>query len=408
MNAGVRENPPVDSQEVRATSNRPEDSADPAEDSNDPPVDPLDDDVDMSGPEPSQEASDHWRMVAEARAAENAALQANAQLQQDKAVLLQQLVDALKTGQTPASEESMVQSSTSDANKQAVKHQLQAMLNAHTRFDGIKPTTDKVEDFLHQVATYQERAQLEDHNLIFHFQSMLDKQAACWWKQNMKPLLPELPVDADGNKYRAVVAEFTKEFLPKLYKVEQRNKFHKLELEGDNLLGFIEKFRAAVFRLPDMPESEKWHSLFGKITEPMRNVLRIQGITLDQGDTAKALAALHTHAKGLQQDRRKERTVAVHSAKRHADSAHAPRGPPEKRTKKSTKFTAEERARAEKVVVTKDNCGNFKKIPFLTKNLREFLRDNNGCFYCRMLNKPAGHTEDSCAKQARASGRKDF
>ena len=105
---------------------------------------------------------------------------------------------------------------------------------------------------------------MNDENLIFHFQSMLDKHAACWWKQNVKPLLPTMPVDADGNKYQTVVAAFIKEFLPPLYKVEQRKRFHKLELEGDNHR-IYRKFRAAVFRLPDMSESEKWNTLYGKI-----------------------------------------------------------------------------------------------------------------------------------------------
>ena len=315
---------------------------------------------------------------------------------------------ALQEGKNPVVEDSVVQSSTTDTNKQAVKQQLQAMLNKHVRFDGVKPTTDKVEDFLHQVANYQERANLNDENLIFHFQSMLDKQAACWWKQNVKPLLPTMSVDADGNKYQAVVAAFIKEFLPPLYKVEQRNRFHKLELEGDNLLGFIEKFRAAVFRLPDMPESEKWNALYGKITEPMRSALRIQGLDLENGNTSKALAILHTHAKGLQQDRKKERTVALNVTKRHHESSHAPCGPSQKKVKKHSKLSASERARAEKVVVTRDNCQNFKLLPYLTENLRKFIRENNGCYYCRLINKPPGHTEDSCAKSGRAGGKKDF
>ena len=163
-----------------------------------------------------------------------------------------------------------------------------------------------------------------------------------------------------------------------------------------------------MFRLPDMPESEKWNALYGKITEPMRSVLQIQGITLENGDTSRALAILHTHAKGLQQDRKKERTVAVHPTKRHHESVYASCGPQQKKAKKQSKFSVEERARAEKVVVTKDNCHNFKLIPYLTENLRKFLRENNGCFYCRLINKPPGHTEDRCAKQARGSNRKDF
>ena len=199
-----------------------------------------------------------------------------------------------------------------------------------------------------------------------------------------------------------------KEFLPPLYKVEQRNRFHKLELEGDNLLGFIEKFRAAVFRLPDMPESEKWNALYGKITEPMRSTLRIQGLDLDTGNTSKALEILHTYAKGLQQDRKKERTVAVHVAKRHHELLHASRVPSQKKAKKQSKFSAVERARAEKVVVTRENCQNFKLILYLTENLRKFIPENNSCYYCRMINKPPGHTEDSCAKAGRAGSKKDF
>ena len=195
--------------------------------------------ADSEGDDPE---SSIWKEVAKARAAESAALKQAALKQQEKEEILLQLVKALQNGKNPASEDSVVHSSTTDTNKQAVKQQLQAMLNKHVRFDGYKPNADKVEDFLHQVANYQERANLNDENLIFHFQSMLDKNAACWWKQFMKPLLPTLPVDANGNKYQAVVAAFVEEFLPKMYKVEQRNRFHKLELEGDNLTGFIEKF----------------------------------------------------------------------------------------------------------------------------------------------------------------------
>ena len=363
-------------------------------------------DVEMSSSIDSGEGEGDWRLLSESRAAENAALKANAQLEKEKSALLQQLVEALQgRAQQPA--EPSAQSGTVDNHKQAMKHQLQTMLQGHAVFDGLKPSTDKVEDFLHDVNNYQERAQLDDQNLIFHFQSMLRKTAARWWDQHMRPVLPNLPVDAAGNRFHAVVSAFTKEYLPPLYKVEQRNRFHELKLENGNLLAFVDKFRSLIFRLPEMPESERWHALYGKITEPMRNVLHIEGITLQSGDTMKALASLHNHAKGLQRDRNKERTVAVHSAKRHYDSVHAPRDRPRKRERHDRRLSAEDRAKVEKIVVTRANYKDWPNIPFMTRNLRTFLRENNGCMYCRMINKPAEHTEESCAKQRR-SKKKDF
>ena len=76
-----------------------------------------DNDVNMSMSESSQVGLDPWQLVAEARAAENAALQANVKLQEEKAAAMQQAIDALKSGQKgPASEESAAQNSASDTN----------------------------------------------------------------------------------------------------------------------------------------------------------------------------------------------------------------------------------------------------------------------------------------------------
>jgi hypothetical protein len=370
-------------------------------------------DVDMSSSTEEVETAEpqpevNWKLLSESHARENELLRANIKLERETKELMRRLLEKEPQAQQPVGTSTPV--NNEDSEKQAMKHQLQVLLKGHSEFTGERPNADKVEDFLHDVQNYQERAQLSDQNLIFHFQSMLRKTALRWWEQEMKPILPTLPVDAEGNRYQAVVDRFTKQYLPAFYKVEQRNKFHELKLEGGNLLGFIEKFRAAIFRLPDMPEAERWHALYGKISEPMRNILHIQGITLEQGDTMKALAVLHSHAKGLQQDQKKERTVAVHSAKRHYDSIHAPRDRPRKRERpgQDKRLTPEARERIEKIVVTKSNYLDWKTIPFMTRNMRTFLRENNGCHYCRLINKPADHTEEVCARQRRSSKKKDF
>ena len=64
---------------------------------------------------------------------------------------------------------------------------------------------------------------------------------------------------------------------------------------------------------------------------------------------------------------------------------------------KDKRIDAEQAAR-ERIVVTEKNYLDWQLLPNMTANLRAFMREKNGCRYCRALNVPPSHRANTCPK----------
>lgn len=260
------------------------------------------------------------------------------------------------------------------------------------------PNARTIEAFLEAFEVYIEAAEYTETESIKLFGLYLGNEAKEWWNYFSKVTLPTAPIPTGTCKWTATKAAFKKEFLPQHHVATLRAQWHALTLRN-GLADFVGKFRKLSMQIPDLDEKDIFQTLIAKLDAPTLAHLRAMQITTADA----ALSELVPYAALFAPNRQPYhyRATSQNYKSPQSDSPN-PRQQPTPMELDNTQ-TVEVSALRDNHAPYKPTAPNayqdFQAHPRLTDEIRNYLRANNGCFYCREIN--TKHGSRDCPKKTR-------
>lgn len=292
-----------------------------------------------------------------------------------------------------------------------------ATFRQNMRTYGGEKDAAKIDAFLETFENYSTAAGLSMENAMLVFGTFLTGKAREWWEFYDKK---ERPLIAAAEQWKGVKAALAKEFQPIQHLASLQAALHSLDTRN-GLMDYIIKMRKIIRQLGTLAsEKEIWNVLMYRIPPSAEMHLRALKITT----TAKALEELQVYAasyhekgkdgrvsKGDKSNKpRFDKGNRHYTARNSSSHSHSiDPGHPNymdvdavklRDNRGSSQDYRQQRRDTSKfahIVPTMANYNNFDVIPSMTDNLRKFLADNKGCFYCRTLN--ATHGSRNCPKK---------
>lgn len=250
-----------------------------------------------------------------------------------------------------------------------------------------------IDTFLESYEDYIRISGYSDDETIRLFGLYLEISAKTWWEYFHKVHLPREPLE-NGRQWPVVIRAFRHEFLPVGHISQLRARWHELDTRN-GLLDFVTRFRQFIMQIPNLSESDIYDTLISKLDPASLAHLRAMRI-----DTStEALDELIPYA-------------TINSRKPHhrwPTSTHHQNqydGPTPMELDAVHICEANRKPKNADVEPSMANYNNFTIFPRLTDKLRSFLKDNNGCFYCRMLH--SDHGSQTCPKKKNRSSNGNF
>lgn len=241
-----------------------------------------------------------------------------------------------------------------------------------------------LETFLEAYEDYIRISGYSDDDTIRLFGLYLDKTAKTWWEYFHKVQLPK-ELHVNGRQWPVVVSAFRHEFLPIGHISQLRARWHELDTRK-GLLDFVTRFRQFVMQIPNLSESDIYDTLVSKLDPASLAHLRAMRITT----STEALDELIPYAT-INTSRKSHRWPTPN----HQQNQHD--GPTPMELDAVRVHEPDRKQKNADVEPSMANYNNFTIFPRLTDKLRSFLKDNKGCFYCRMLR--SDHGSQNCPKK---------
>lgn len=243
-----------------------------------------------------------------------------------------------------------------------------------------------LEMFLESFEDYAEVAELSDREQVKLLKLFLEKKARIWYAFYLERAVPQL----SAPRFPKIAQALRREFLPIDHMGALRAQWHALEIRA-GLEDYLTRFKVFLMEIPGLSEEDVFQTLTARLDAAALHHLRALRITTSDAalEELTHYAAIIEAKRGRERKERDQFAPVRGGGLRH----YVPTNAMYQAGRSGRKATINE-----DVEVDLSNYNNFEVFPRLTTNLRDFLSENNGCFYCRELN--TNHSYKYCPQKS--------
>ena len=276
------------------------------------------------------------------------------------------------------------------------------LLKNLTKYDGHKDA-NKLEKFISSFLAYAEADQLSPDATVKGMVAYFTGDAAEWWT-NFQPrefeTLKEQVTD-ENTVLTLFLIVLRRRFTPIRHHATLRAQLHDSNTSR-GLLQYVNRMRRLVREIGDVSDDKLMGCINHRIDGKQEMHLRSMGITEGLAALEELEVYAYANESKAKHDKHKKGTNTNKPYNHNKGSDRLASDHPNYMDVDTIKLRDQDArkskaAKYEHIAVTAANYNNYDIIPLMTDKLRDYLRLNKGCFYCRQLN--ANHGSRYCPKK---------